>query len=77
MGVKTYPKESCEIFFDGQVIVLNDYKEITHYNSKGKTYEDILKDYETLKTQSKNTNNMSVLNPRLFNKKSTQNSTNV
>jgi predicted dehydrogenase/threonine dehydrogenase-like Zn-dependent dehydrogenase len=36
MGVKTYPKESCEIFFDGQVIVLNDYKEITHYNSKGK-----------------------------------------
>jgi predicted dehydrogenase/threonine dehydrogenase-like Zn-dependent dehydrogenase len=36
MGVKTYPKESCEIFFDGQVIVLNDYKEITHYNSKRK-----------------------------------------
>ena len=36
MGVKTYPKESCEIFFDGQVIVLDDYKEITHYNSKGK-----------------------------------------
>ena len=50
-----------------------------NYNSKGKTYEDILKDYETLKTQSKNTNNMSVLNPRLFNKKGkgTQNSTNV
>jgi hypothetical protein len=42
-----------------------------NYNSKGKTYEDILKDYETLKTQSKNTNNMLVLNPRLFNKKST------
>lgn len=36
MGVKTYPKESCEIFFDGQVIMLNDYKEIIHYNSKGK-----------------------------------------
>jgi len=48
-----------------------------NYNSKGKTYEDILKDYETLRKTSKNTNNMSVLNPRLFNKKSTQNSTNV
>jgi predicted dehydrogenase len=36
MGVKAYPKESCEIFFDGQVIMLNDYKEIIHYTSKGK-----------------------------------------
>lgn len=36
MGANNFPKESCEIFFDGQVIVLNDYKEIIQYNSKGK-----------------------------------------
>lgn len=36
MGVKAFPKESCEIFFDGQVIELTDYKEVVHYSSKGK-----------------------------------------
>ena len=52
-----------------------------NYNSKGKTYEQILKDYKKLREKSTNTNTntniMSGLNPRLFNKKSTQNSTNV
>jgi predicted dehydrogenase/threonine dehydrogenase-like Zn-dependent dehydrogenase len=34
MGNKSYPKESCNIFFDGQVIELKDYKEVVHFNSK-------------------------------------------
>ena len=54
-----------------------------NYNSKGKTYEEILKYYKKLREKSTNTNTntntniMSGLNHRLFNKKSTQNSTNV
>lgn len=36
MGDKAVSKESCEIYFDGQILQMNDYKEVLHYSSKGK-----------------------------------------
>lgn len=36
MGAKGFPKETCEVFFDGQVLILNDYKEVVHYSAKSK-----------------------------------------
>ena len=36
MGTSEYEKEFCEIFFDGQVILMNDFKKVTHYFSNNK-----------------------------------------
>lgn len=36
MGAKGFPKETCEVFFDGQVLILNDYKEVVHHSAMGK-----------------------------------------
>jgi hypothetical protein len=38
MGNSAHPKEHCEIFFDGKVIELNDYKSI---NAKGVKVKDV------------------------------------
>jgi predicted dehydrogenase/threonine dehydrogenase-like Zn-dependent dehydrogenase len=34
LGSSQYPKESCQIYFDGKIIVINDYKEIAGYGIK-------------------------------------------
>lgn len=36
MGDRAVSKESCEIYFDGQILQMNDYKEVLHYSTKGK-----------------------------------------
>lgn len=35
MGDKAYMKESCDVFFDGQILTMNNYKEVVHHNGKG------------------------------------------
>jgi predicted dehydrogenase len=34
LGNSQYPKEFCRIYFDGKIIVINDYKEIAGYGIK-------------------------------------------
>jgi predicted dehydrogenase len=36
MGDKSVPKETCDIYFDGQIIQMNNFKEFIHYDAKGK-----------------------------------------
>lgn len=36
MGDKSVPKETCDIYFDGQIIQMNNFKEFIHYGAKGK-----------------------------------------
>jgi len=36
MGDKSVPKETCDIYFDGQIIQMNNFKELTYYGAKGK-----------------------------------------
>ena len=36
MGDKSVPKETCDIYFDGQIIEMNNFKEFIHYGAKGK-----------------------------------------
>lgn len=36
MGDKSVPKETCDIYFDGQIIQMNNFKEFIHYSAKGK-----------------------------------------
>lgn len=43
-GAQEYPKESMEIFFDGKVIVLDDYKRLTLYGMKSKGVETRVSD---------------------------------
>lgn len=35
MGNKSFQKESCELFFDGQIIQMNNFKEVIHHGTKG------------------------------------------
>jgi hypothetical protein len=35
MGAKSFPKERADIFVDGKVIVLDDYKQLTVTGGKG------------------------------------------
>jgi predicted dehydrogenase len=39
LGSKEYPKEQLEVFVDGKVLVLNDYKQLTISGSKAKGLE--------------------------------------
>jgi predicted dehydrogenase/threonine dehydrogenase-like Zn-dependent dehydrogenase len=34
MGDKSVPKEICDIYFDGQILEMKDFKEVIHYSSK-------------------------------------------
>lgn len=36
MGEKSVPKETCDLYFDGQIIQMNNFKEFIHYGAKGK-----------------------------------------
>jgi predicted dehydrogenase/threonine dehydrogenase-like Zn-dependent dehydrogenase len=41
LGDKTFPKESMDIFADGKVISLNDYKQLTIFGSKQRGWKSI------------------------------------
>lgn len=34
MGYKSFQKESCEFFFDGQIVQMNNFKEVIHHSNK-------------------------------------------
>jgi predicted dehydrogenase len=38
MGDKSVHKETCDIYFDGQIIQMNNFKEFIHYGSKEKKH---------------------------------------
>ena len=44
LGAKDYPKEHLEVYTDGKVIVLEDYKKLTVYGAKSKGIESAAQD---------------------------------
>lgn len=56
LGNNQYPKEFCQVYFDGKIIIINDYKKLESYGVKLKELKSVEPDkgqYEELKEFAK------------------------